>query len=630
MLRSASGTTPAMKMYSNLPLYFQRGEISFGVGYEPSFADITYAFQVALRRANLSTRASPVIQPPKKERSLPWWDDMRYYIHGKIVLYFNKTSWKFLATTNPYEYVDKLEIVSEYMEIQQTDGHVDISAKEFKMYISSLESIMKNCSLKVPSGVPRPFIYAPSFSLNVIIDWQCESGNPSNHYLHALPVEGEPRKKVYDPFRSTYLSLRWNFSLRPLQAQCDHGSSSSCYGNNSMLCGSSSKIADAEFPTMNLGAHDLAWVFKWWSLNYNPPHKLRSFSRWRRFGIPRAARSGNLSLDKVLVEFFLRVDATPCCIRHVTLTEDDPANGLTFKMSNLKYELCYSRGKQHYTFDCKREPLDLVYRGFDLHKPEVYLIRDSNLSSVDNITKVKTTTQQPMSKFVHDKFNLGNLQEKHEDGFLLSSDYFTIRRQAPKADPDRLMKWQDTGRIEITYVRSEFENGSESDHTLSEPSDDDDGFNVVLADNCQRVFVYGLKLLWTIENRDAVWSWVGGISKAFESPKPSPSRQYAQRKMIEERNAEGSRLVQDAASSIHVSTPSAQPVEPLGSSSSLHSKGNRSSDLAGTFIPHAAPKLASFVKHGIFDDFDDEGELQFMVNVIKPQFNLHSEEANVC
>jgi hypothetical protein len=323
------------------------------------------------------------------------------------------------------------------------------------------------------------------------------------------------------------ISLRWNFSLRPSQAQYDNGSSSSCYGNNSMLCGSisgsSSKMAYAEFPTMNLGAHDLAWVFKWWSLNYNPPHKLRSFSRWRRFGIPRAARSGNLPLDKVLVEFFLRVDATPCCIRHVTLTEDDPANGLTFKMSNLKYELCYNRGKQHYMFDSKCEPLDLVYRGFDLHKPEVYLIRDSYLSSIDNESKGKTTTHLPMGKFGHEKFNLGNLQEKHEDGFLLSSDYFTIRRQAPKADPDRLIEWQDTGRnLEITYVRSEFENGSESDHNLSEPSDDDDGFNVVLADNCQRVFVYGLKLLWTIENRDAVWSWVGGICNAFESPKLSP------------------------------------------------------------------------------------------------------------
>ncbi|XP_062212048.1 protein SABRE isoform X2 [Phragmites australis] len=621
MLRSASGTTPAMKMYSNLPIYFQRGEISFGVGYEPSFADISYAFQVALRRVNLSTRASysgPAIVPPKKERSLPWWDDMRYYIHGKIVLYFNETTWKFLATTNPYEHADKLQIVSEYMEIQQTDGHVDISAKEFKMYISSLESIMKNCSLKVPTGVPRPFIYAPLFSLNVIIDWQCESGNPLNHYLHALPIEGEPRKKVYDPFRSTYLSLRWNFSLRPLQAQCDNGSSSSCYGNNSMLCGtfsgSSSKMAD-ELPTMNLGAHDLAWVFKWWSLNYSPPHKLRSFSRWRRFGIPRAARSGNLSLDKVLVEFFFRVDATPCCIRHATLTEDDPASGLTFKMSNLKYELCYSRGKQQYTFDCKRESLDLVYRGLDLHRPEVYLIRDSNLSSVENASKVKTTTQRSLGKFVHDRCNTGNFQERHEDGFLLSSDYFTIRRQAPKADPARLVEWQDTGRhLEITYVRSEFENGSESDHTLSEPSDDDDGFNVVLADNCQRVFVYGLRLLWTIENRDAVWSWVGGISKAFEHPKPSPSRQYAQRKMIEERNAEGSRLAQDATTSISVGSPSVQHVDASGSTSPLHSKANHFSDMA--------------VKHGIFDDSDMGGTLQFMVNVIKPQFNLHSEEAN--
>ncbi|CAN6317258.1 unnamed protein product [Urochloa humidicola] len=606
MLRSASGTTPAMKMYSNLPIYFQKGEISFGVGYEPSFADISYAFQVALRRVNLSTRASSgaAVQPPKKERSLPWWDDMRYYLHGKIVLYFNETRWKFLGTTNPYEHIEKLQIVSEYMEIQQTDGHVDVSAKEFKMYISSLESITKNCRLKYPPGVPSPipFIYAPLFSLNVVMDWQCESGNPLNHYLHALPVEGEPRKKVYDPFRSTYLSLRWNFSLRPLQSQCGNVPSSSFYGNNSMLrgttSGSSCKTADDEFPTMNLGAHDLAWVFKWWSLNYSPPHKLRSFSRWRRFGVPRAARSGNLSLDKVLVEFFFRVDATPCCIRHATLTQDDPARGLTLKMSNLKYELCYSRGKQQYTFDCKRESLDLVYRGLDLHRPEVYLMRDSNLSSVENVSKVRTTVQQSRGKFVHDRCNMGNFQEKHEDGFLLSADYFTIRRQTRKADPERLIGWQDTGRsLEITYVRSEFEDDSESDHTLSEPSDDDDDFNVVLADNCQRVFVYGLKILWTLENRDAVWSYVGGISKAFEPPKPSPSRQYAQRKMIDERNAEGSKLMQDASSSIHAGSPSVRHVD-------------------------------ASVKLDIFYDSDKGGTPQYMVNVYTPQFNLHSEEAN--
>nr|GEZ83211.1 putative reverse transcriptase domain-containing protein [Tanacetum cinerariifolium] len=41
----------------------------------------------------------------------------------------------------------------------------------------------------------------------------------------------------------------------------------------------------------------------------------------------------------------------------------------------------------------------------------------------------------------------------------------------------------------------------------SDPSEDD-GYNVVIADNYRRIFVYGLKLLWTIDNRNAVWSWV--------------------------------------------------------------------------------------------------------------------------
>ena len=80
------------------------------------------------------------------------------------------------------------------------------------------------------------------------------------------------------------------------------------------------------------------------------------------------------------------------------------------------------------------------------------------------------------------------------------------------------LSWQEAGRrnLEMTYVRSEFENGSESDDHARSDSSNDNGYNVVIVDNCQRVFVYSLKLLWTIENRDVVWSWVGGISKAFE------------------------------------------------------------------------------------------------------------------
>nr|CAB3498881.1 unnamed protein product [Digitaria exilis] len=216
------------------------------------------------------------------------------------------------------------------------------------------------------------------------------------------------------------------------------------------------------------------------------------------------------------------------------------------------------------------------------------------ISSIENITK---------------KCRLESITKDLSSGKMADDDFPTMNLGAHD------LAW-DTGRsLEISYVRSEFEDDSESDHNLSEPSDDDDDFNVVLADNCQRVFVYGLKILWTLGNRDAVWSWVGGISKAFEPPKPSPSRQYEQRKMIEKRNAEGSKLVQDASSSIHVGSTSVQPVDASGSSSPFHSKANCSSE--------------KDVKRGIFDDSDKGGTPQFMVNVYTPQFNLQGPEANV-
>ncbi|KAK9271467.1 hypothetical protein L1049_027058 [Liquidambar formosana] len=646
MLRSASGTTPPMKTYSDLPIYFQKAEVSFGVGFEPAFADVAYAFTVALRRANLSVRSanssinnpnasdSLQTQPPKKERSLPWWDDIRYYIHGHITFHFSETRWNVLATTDPYEKLDKLQIISGYMEIQQSDGRVYVSAKDFKFLLSSLESLVNSCSLKLPTGGSGAFLEAPAFTLEVTMDWECESGNPLNHYLHALPNDGEPRKKVYDPFRSISLSLRWNFSLRPFVSSCEKHSPSSTMGDSTVIdqtvCGPSymSENVSTVSPTMNVGAHDLAWVIKFWNMNYFPPHKLRTFSRWPRFGIPRVARSGNLSLDKVMTEFMLRIDSTPTCMNHMPLDDDDPAKGLTFNMTKLKYELCYSRGKHKYTFECKRDPLDLVYQGLDLHMPKVYLNKEdcSSVAKVVQMTR-KSSQSASMDKVPNEKCNYMSscTEMNRDDGFLLSSDYFTIRRQAPKADPAKLLAWQEAGRrnLEMTYVRSEFENGSESDEHARSDQSDDDGYNVVIADNCQRVFVYGLKLLWTIENRDAVWSWVGGISKAFESPKPSPSRQYAQRKLIEEsqKRDEAEKLQDD------ISKPSSTS-QSASSPSPLHAEALHSFSSPSHSVKVENSSSVAVAKNGNINDSEEEGTRHFMVNVIEPQFNLHSEEAN--
>ncbi|KAJ0026216.1 hypothetical protein Pint_08506 [Pistacia integerrima] len=632
MLRSASGTTPPMKIYFDLPISFQKGEVSFGVGYEPAFADISYAFTVALRRANLSIwNPGPLIQPPKNEKNLPWWDDMRNYIHGNITLHFSETKWNLLATTDPYEKLDKLQIVSAMMEIKQSDGRVHVSAEDFKIFLSSLESMAKSRGLKLPAGISGALLEAPVFTLEVTMDWECDSGNPLNHYLFALPVEGKSRGKVFDPFRSTSLSLRWSFSLRP-GLPAPEKSLPSTLGDSTIVDGTvygppyKSENTPVASPKLNIGAHDLAWLNKFWNLNYIPPHKLRTFSRWPRFGIPRFIRSGNLSLDKVMTEFMLRIDVTPTCIKHMSLDDDDPAKGLTFTMSKLKYEICYSRGKQKYTFECRRDPLDLVYQGLDLHVPKVFINKEdcTSVAKVVQMTR-KSSQSASMDRVPSEKRNVMNgCTEKHrDDGFLLSSDYFTIRRQAPKADPARLLAWQEAGRrnLEMTYVRSEFENGSESDeHTRSDPSDDD-GYNVVIADNCQRVFVYGLKLLWTIENRDAVWSWVGGISKAFEPSKPSPSRQYAQRKLLEEKQKNEVETLKDDISKSPTTSNAAVSPSQQGETS-----GTLSSPSESVKMENSSSVMVA--KNDSINDFEEEGTRHFMVNVIEPQFNLHSEEAN--
>ncbi|KAK7321271.1 hypothetical protein VNO77_31751 [Canavalia gladiata] len=669
MLRSASGTTPPMKTYSDLPIHFQKGEVSFGVGYEPVFADISYAFTVVLRRANLSVRnPGPLILPPKKEKSLPWWDDMRNYIHGRISLLFAETTWHILASTDPYENLDELLVLTSSMEIHQSDGHILLSAKDFRVLLSSLESMANKHGSKIPPGVSGAFLEAPLFAVEVTMDWDCDSGKPLNHYLFALPVEGEAREKVFDPFRSTALSIRCDLSLR-------------------------STVSLPASPTIRLGAHDLAWLIKFGTLNYLPPHKLRMFSRWPRYGVPRIVRSGNLALDKVITEFMFRMDSTPFCIKNMPLHDDDPAKGLTFMMAKLKSELYFGRGKKKFTFESERDLLDLVYLGVDLHTPKVFLSRE-DCGSVAKLVGMTPKSSQSASedKIPSDKDHM--IQKNHDDGFMLSCDYFTIRRQSPKADPATLVAWHEAGKVnaekthvqsecEKTHVQTECENRSErNEHVQSDPSDDD-GYNVVIADNCQRVFVYGFKLLWNIENRNAVSSWVGGLSKASQPAKPSPSRRYAQRKLYEAKQHNVAETHEDEASETHqddggethrddeaethqdndaethrdneaetnkddeAETCRGDEAEThkeegavahqdeaskcLNTSNISDSPSSQTAGNTGLLSSPSHPVNVDNFPSAKIENADDskDGTRHFMVNIIEPQFNLHSEDANI-
>ncbi|KAG2391711.1 Protein SABRE-like protein [Vigna angularis] len=620
MLRSATGTTPPMKTYTDLTLRFQKGEVSFGVGYEPVFADISYAFTVVLRRANLSLKTpGPLILPPKKEKSLPWWDDMRNYIHGRITLLFSETHWNILGSSDPYEKFDKLVLLTRYMEIQQSDGRIFLSSEDFNIYLTSLESLATKNGAKIPPGVYGPFFEVPVFILEVIMDWGCESDKPLNHYLFSLPIEGKPREFLFDPFRSTALSIKFSMSFRSFPPPSDKQSSSLSVAKDSTEGDANvhqpPRTSQNASPTINLGSHDLSWLTKFGTLMYLPPHKLRFFSRFPRYGCPRIVRSGNLALDKVITEFMMRIDGTPIRVKNVHLHDDDPAKGLTFSMTKLKVEVCFGRGKQKFTFECYRPLLDLVYLGVDLHMPKVFLSKE-DCSSITKLISMKQKGSQTASKKTPSEKGCMT-QKDPDDGFFLSGDYFTIRKQSPKADPDTLIAWHEAGKIpsDNTYVRPQRGNRNETDEQAQSDPSDDEGYNVVIADSCQRVFVYGLKLLWNIENRNAICFWVASLSKAAAPAKPSPSRQYVQRKLHE-----GAGTNQDE-DSVSLNTNNI-----LDSPSSQTAKNPE--------LPSSPPQVdnvdnvpSSSTKNENADE-PEEGTRHFMVNIVEPQFNLHSEDAH--
>ncbi|MCO5594206.1 hypothetical protein L7F22_048231 [Adiantum nelumboides] len=639
MFRSESGTTPPFKMFSELPIEFEKAEVAFGVGFEPALTDLSYAFTVALRKADLSVHDSSgnphdgtdfygvhlsgkqsklSSQGVKKERNLPWWDDMRYYVHGQNSILSTDFKLFLLATTNPYEESDFMKIEAGSMDIQQQEGSVSFIASDFRLGTSSMEFLCQSTN-SFSEHQSQGSIQSPFFKLDITMDWDCETGNPLFHYLHSFPHELVTREKVYDPFRSTSLVLRWNFRLADAVSMENSAGFSGYTGKgrrhnlHTLPTYKPAKASSASFshakaerffdiPTMRLGGHDLMWIFRWWSTLYSPPYKLRTFSKWPRFAMTRSPRSGNLSLDKVLTDFMLRVDSTPARIEHISLLQDDPAEGLTFGMKRFKYELCYSRGKQRYTFDCKRDILELVYQGLDLHmlkadlRPESRLLCETKCES--SVTRSADDSPQGASL----------LKDSTENGFFFLTDYFSLRKQAPKADLSRLSLWQEEARRPSNTKAMDITQGSGSDPTRSDPSDDD-GFNLVMPDNCLHVSLYGLKLLWAINTRDAVWAWVENLYRAFEAPKPSPSRQYAQRKSIEEHSklAEGDARVQE--------------VNKGGSCSPSQSRQDTLQ-----FQPSPFTKSGTTAEPEEQDEAE-EGTMHFMVNVVQPQFNLQSEEA---
>ncbi|CAI5946250.1 unnamed protein product [Closterium sp. NIES-64] len=176
VLRTASGATPPLKFYYEAEAEFESADLSYGVGYEPMlFADVSYAVTCAVRKGQPTTRqakviaaaaaaaaaagvpyppvqntlsvpalaaaadpaAAPPVWPPV-ERSLPWWDIMRYYMHGHAHIVALDYQVFLQATVDPYEQNDMLTLVGSRLVFSQKKGQMFVRGEDLEAHMSSV------------------------------------------------------------------------------------------------------------------------------------------------------------------------------------------------------------------------------------------------------------------------------------------------------------------------------------------------------------------------------------------------------------------------------------------------------------------------------------------------------------
>ncbi|PWA46377.1 golgi-body localization protein domain-containing protein [Artemisia annua] len=227
---------------------------------------------------------------------------------------------------------------------------------------------------------------------------------------------------------------------------------------------------------------------------------------------------------------------------------------------------------------------NVAQAGLDLHMPKVFLNKDdcTSVIKVAQITR-KSSKSSSADRVVNENGgNAKGITERHrDDGFLLSSDYFTIRRQSPKADPARLLAWQEAGRknLEMAYV-------SYYGRLKIEMR-----FGLGLVSYLKHLHLQNLLLHVSMPR--------GSCQKEPRCMiKTNPFKMMPQELFYWSRRK-------------FMYTKGGIMIRPI---SRVHLKQSQS--------------FSAIDKHGL-DDSDEEGTRRFMVNVIEPQFNLHSDDANV-
>mgnify|MGYP003729610511 CR=1 FL=1 len=185
-----------MKFFHNLQLRCTTANYTHGPCWDPVLQQVSLAFEDIV---SASSDPSP---------SLPWWDKMRFLLHGLVKLNCNQLSVVLHASNDPYNQTEMIEISLSRSLIDLASGR--IRAKGDLDVLLHTASKYDECRL----------LHLPNLDVTVKLNWNC-LGNPYDHYsiMPCAPdkvpdYSSHHSHDSYRSFRSQSLSLSLNIETQ--------------------------------------------------------------------------------------------------------------------------------------------------------------------------------------------------------------------------------------------------------------------------------------------------------------------------------------------------------------------------------------------------------------------------------
>lgn len=185
-----------LKIFNNLQWRCSTANYTHGPCWDPVLSQVSISFEDVI-----SASSDP--SPP-----LPWWDKMRFIIHGQCKLHCNQLSVVLHASNDPYNQTELIELTLSRSMIDWNGDKIRIKGD----FDALLHTASKYDECR--------FIHLPNLEMTVISEWLC-LGNPNDHHsiMPCAPdkvpdYSSHHNHDSYRSFRSQNLNLTLNIETQ--------------------------------------------------------------------------------------------------------------------------------------------------------------------------------------------------------------------------------------------------------------------------------------------------------------------------------------------------------------------------------------------------------------------------------